>query len=101
VTLQSLLPHIRPGGVYVCEDIHGPFHPFHSFVDGLTRPLNAIGLPRDDNPPNTLQRHVASVHRYPLVTVIEKPSALAKEFEAQRHGSEWAGQGPASADFRR
>ena len=23
VTLEELLPHIRPGGVYVCEDIHG------------------------------------------------------------------------------
>ena len=35
VTLECLLPAIQPGGVYICEDIHGAFQPFHAFVDGL------------------------------------------------------------------
>lgn len=89
VTLESLLPHIRPGGVYVCEDIHGPFQPFHSFVDGLTRPLNAIGESHKSNAANALQRQVASVHRYPILTVIEKTAWCAPTFEAPRHGTEW------------
>lgn len=88
VTLESLLPRINPGGVYICEDIHHQWHPFHAFLDGLTRPLNAVGGPYRDEPASPLQQHVASVHRYPLVVVIEKPSALPV-FQASRHGSVW------------
>ena len=84
-SLQALLPHIRPGGVYICEDIHGAFHPFHAFVDGLLRPLNAVA----DASPSPLQLQVGSVHRYPLVTAIEKPATQVRDFEAPRHGTEW------------
>jgi len=88
VTLECLLPAIRPGGVYLCEDINGGFQPFHAFVDGLTHPLSAVGFgsPRPRTP---FQAQVASVHRYPLVTVIEKPPADAPEFENIRRGTEW------------
>jgi hypothetical protein len=89
VTLEHLLPRLSPGGVYLCEDIHGSFHAFHSFVDGLTRPLSNIGLPDQDNPASVLHQHVASVHRYPLMTVIEKPAWSPLGFEAPRHGSDW------------
>lgn len=86
VTLEGLLPHIRPGGVYICEDIHGPFQPFHSFVDALTRPLSDIV--RIPTPASPLHQQVASVHRYPILTVIEKPAAWVPTFEAPRHGTE-------------
>src|SRR5690348_10365137 len=32
VTLEELLPFVRPGGVYVCEDIHGDFNRFGNFA---------------------------------------------------------------------
>jgi hypothetical protein len=89
VTLESLLPRIAPGGVFICEDIHGPFQPFHAYVDGLTRPLSEIGFAGESYPAGPLQRQVASVHRYPLLTVIEKASASPESFEARRHGTEW------------
>jgi hypothetical protein len=89
VTLECLLRHIRPGGVYACEDIHGPFQPFHAFVDGLTRPLNTIGVPEEANPVSELQRQVASVHRYPIMTVIEKAAWSPAAFESEFRGSEW------------
>lgn len=73
VTLECVLPHIRPGGLYLCEDIGGSFQPFQSFLDALTRPLSAIPLPGKRIPTSPLQQHVASVHRYPMVAVIEKP----------------------------
>jgi hypothetical protein len=88
VTLERLLTQIQPGGVYVCEDIHGPFQPFHAFVDGLTRPLNDVAA-GTVSPVKPLQRQVASVHRYPILTVIEKASRDARQFEARRYGSEW------------
>lgn len=28
VTLEEMLQHLRPGGVYICEDVHGICHPF-------------------------------------------------------------------------
>ena len=98
VTLESLLPHIRPGGVYICEDIHGAFQPFHSFVDGLTRPLSDVGLAHEYNPASPLHQQVASVHRYPIMTVIEKPASCEPIFEAPCHGTDWpAGPGPWSS----
>jgi hypothetical protein len=95
VTLECLLPAIRPGGVYVCEDIHGPFQPFHSFVDGLTRPLNDIAPPGSGpTPANAMNRQIASVHRYPILTVIEKNTTSIDEFESRRYGTEWPGALP-------
>ncbi len=88
-TLESLLPRIAPGGVFICEDIHGPFQPFHAYVDGLTRPLSSIGFAGESYPAGPLQRQVASVHRYPLLTVIERTATDVPAFEAHRHGTQW------------
>jgi hypothetical protein len=88
VTLESLLPRIEPQGVYICEDVSQPWNPFHAFVDGLARPLNVVSGPYRDSPANPLQQHVASVHRYPLIVVIEKPSA-PPVFQPTQHGSVW------------
>ena len=88
-TLKAMLPHLRPGGVYLCEDSHGPFHPFHAFVDGLSRPLHEIGPSQAPGAPSALHQHVESVHRYPLMTVIEKPQRRVERFEAPKHGTEW------------
>jgi hypothetical protein len=89
LTLQYLLPSLRPGGVYICEDIHGARQPFHSFVDGLTRPLHDIGRVFDANPASALHQHVASVHRYPLLTVIEKPATRVEAFRMRAKGTQW------------
>ena len=89
VTLKSLLPHLRPGGVYICEDIHGPFQPFHSFVDGLTRSLSDISGPHERTPASSLHQQVASVHHYPILTVIEKTISCPPTFEAPRFGTNW------------
>jgi hypothetical protein len=86
VTLKAMLPALSPGGVYICEDSHGSTHAFHSFVDGLTRRLHSLDL---GGHPSPLQQHVASVHRYPFITVIEKPSLPVPRFESERRGSMW------------
>jgi hypothetical protein len=88
VTLECLLPAIQPGGVYICEDINGAFQPFHAFVDGLAHPLSAVGFGRE-RPRSAMQEQIASVHRYPLVTVIEKPGPAPAQFESARRGSDW------------
>lgn len=93
-TFEALLPHIAPGGIYVCEDIHGSMHAFHAYIDGFTRPLSAIPPPHGQIPASTLHEHVASVHRYPLLTVVEKPAHAVSYFEAPLHGNEWPSQTP-------
>lgn len=96
ITLETLLPRIGPGGVYICEDIHGPFHPFHSYVDGLTRGLSRIRQAEHRNPTSNLQQQVGSVHHYPILTVIEKATWRAPAFDASIQGSElpegWASE---------
>jgi SAM-dependent methyltransferase len=83
-SLRSLLPHLAPGGVYVCEDVTGAFHQFHSFVDGLTRPLSTVY-----SEPTAFHGQVGSVHHYPALTVIEKPDRPVERFEAVKHGTVW------------
>jgi hypothetical protein len=92
VTLECLLPAINPGGVFICEDVNGGWQPFHAFVDGLTHPLSSVGYSTDELPRSAFQQQVASVHRYPLVTVIEKPPAGAPPFESVKRGTEWPSQ---------
>jgi len=50
VTLEELLPHVRPGGVYFCEDIHHNFNDFAAYIQGLSDNLNefnrgTLGIP--------------------------------------------------------
>jgi len=88
-TLRAVLGAIEPGGVYICEDIHGSFQPFHAFVDGLTRELSDIGFAHENNPASSFQRAVESVHRYPLVVVIEKRAWSPTTIEAEHRGTDW------------
>jgi hypothetical protein len=94
ITLECLLPAIQPGGVYICEDINGAMEPFHAFVDGLTHPLSGVGF-GDQIRASPVHEHVASVHRYPLVTVIEKSPPGPRRFASERHGTGW----PPSSEF--
>lgn len=90
-TLEMLLPHIRPGGVYLCEDLNGRFNTFLSYINGMSRGLYATRLISEylDADPNELQRSIDSVHLYPYVAVIEKRAALLAQMSAPQRGTEW------------
>jgi hypothetical protein len=88
-TLREMLPHMQLGGVFVCEDVAGSMQAFHSYVDAYTRPIHDVDVRTFDGPPNHAQQHVAAVHRYPIITVIEKPELPVANFSAPRHGTEW------------
>ena len=98
LTLEELLPHVRPGGVYLCEDVHAERHPFASYVYSLADKLNNFDSPfanEEDRDryrgcaTTTFQESVGSVHLYPYVAVIERNEAPAEEFLAPRHGTQW------------
>lgn len=99
-TLEALLPHLQPGGVFIVEDIAGQFNPFHSYLDGLSRELHEQ-IPAEGGPPsvaefplahrraNGMQRLVDSIHTYPFMTVIEVRSDRREVVTFPRCGTEW------------
>jgi hypothetical protein len=91
VTLEGVLGHLNPGGVYLCEDIAGKLNPFHGYLNGLTRSLHDNetynGIP--GTAPNAFQQLVKSVHYYPFVVVIEINAERVQNFTAPRHGTQW------------
>ena len=42
VTMEKMLPHLRPGGVFICEDIQGLHHKFTEFACGMVSELNRV-----------------------------------------------------------
>jgi hypothetical protein len=84
-TFESVFPYIEPGGVYLCEDIHGTTNPFHGYICGLSRNLNAADVPLTTD----LQKMVGSMHLYPFVAVVERPDTPLSGLLSQRRGTEW------------
>lgn len=93
VTLESMLPHLRRGGVYICEDIHGAANRFAAYACGLAQRLNTAATAVGDTDlamtPEPFQRAIHSVHCYPYMVVIEKSDVPVERFAAPRHGTEW------------
>jgi hypothetical protein len=85
VTLEETLPYIKPGGVYICEDIHGIGNGFSTFASGLASQLNSFS----SNKPTQIQKVIHSMHFYPFLTVIEKHYSNPDSFSAPKHGTQW------------
>ena len=98
VSLEELLPHLRPGGVYCCEDVTGTLNRFASYVHGAAHKLNDYARIESNTevterrlvcPASSFQSRVASIHLYPFVVVIERSSSRITEFVAPKHGTQW------------
>ena len=83
VTLEEMLPYLRPGGVYLCEDTHGTDNRFASYVSGLVDGLNSMGEL------SAFQKCIHSLHFYPYCIVIEKQAMEPEPFSAPKHGTMW------------
>ncbi len=97
VSLEELLPHLRPAGVYLCEDVHQPFNEFAAYVCGLAQDLNSAQFEfnfsdkerRSASKTTPFQSAVSGIHLYPYMTVIERTFAPVSELVAPKHGSQW------------
>jgi hypothetical protein len=98
VTLEELLPHLRPGGVYLCEDVYCAYNQFALYVNGLAHKLNDIASWRDnfDDPEHRIvlettpfQKRTNSIHLYPFVVVVEKNHGDVSTLVQPKHGTEW------------
>jgi hypothetical protein len=96
ITLEEMLPHLRPGGVYLCEDVLDTprrFNKFTTFATTLVHELNAANyIPRSvvlSTKVSQFQSAVHSIHFYPYVVVIEKHCLPPSKLSAPRHGTMW------------
>ncbi len=97
VTLEEMLPHLRPNGVYLCEDVHSVFNNYTAYVHGIADNLNAVDGKLEPDAinkeillkPNEFQRDIRSIHLYPFVTVVEKGDSPVDKFVAPKHGTQW------------
>jgi hypothetical protein len=96
-SLEELLPHLAPGGVYVVEDVHGVGNRFAAYTSSLIEALNTYsGIADHENPKRRkvsqttgFQSAIDSIHCYPFVAVIEKRRGPVTEFVAPKQGTEW------------
>ena len=91
ITLEELLPHMQPGGVYLCED-HARVHTaFTAYVYGLADRLNAAAVRADRMAvvPSQFQKLIEAVHLHPYVTVIERRDHAVDSFTCAKRGTEW------------
>lgn len=95
ITLEEMLPHLRPGGVFLCEDIHGDGNEFSTFVRAIADELNTIRWvsPVRDQAlaamPTPFQQAISSVHLYPYIAVFERSESSISQFTCTRRGSQW------------
>jgi len=90
VTLEQMLPFLSPGGVYLCEDVHGIHHGFAAFAAGLVSELNRMSRwSEDGSKPTNFQSECHSIHFYPFAIVIEKHAISPERLVAPKHGTLW------------
>jgi hypothetical protein len=97
-TLECLLPHMSPGGVYVCEDVHGAENRFAAFSFGIVNALNdAQAVVQDLNDPEKrlvaktsgLQAAIKAICFYPFIMTIELEDAAVSQLIAPKRGTQW------------
>ena len=97
-SLEELLPHLQPGGVYLVEDLHRTWNRFAYYLGGLIAALNGYRGFTDHVSPERqkvseafgFQALIDSIHVYPYVAVIEKRREPLAELVSVKHGTEWA-----------
>lgn len=93
ITLEEMLPHLRPGGVYICEDVHGAGNRFAELVWALGHGLNAYEVTSpagvDTSARTPFQAAIHSLHLYPFLVLIEKHEFAEPPFSAPLRGSQW------------
>ncbi len=91
VTLEELLPHLCPGGVYLCEDVHHAHQGFTTYVGGLINHHNLTDVIRGEDltaRPSAFQQDIAAIHWYSMVVVLQKTTEPTPLFRSLYRGTE-------------
>jgi cephalosporin hydroxylase len=92
VTLEELFPHLRPGGVYICEDIHGMGNPFFGYLVGIAAALNDFQWDRTHRaiPLTGIAKYIEAIELRPYLAVITKHAAIRAQLVSRKQGTQWA-----------
>lgn len=92
VSIEELLPRVAPGGVYICEDIHGVGNEFIDYIMQYIARLNEQCIDKGRDlacTANSLQQAIHSIHFYPYAVVIEKRLTPIAKLKAPKNGTVW------------
>lgn len=81
-TFEEIIRCIKPGGVYLCEDLHGLKNPFSAYLRGVANTLNADQF-------NDVQAWVKSVTFYPYMAAVEILEQPRKGLTSEKRGDSW------------
>jgi hypothetical protein len=94
--MEEMLPYLKPGGIYLCEDIHGTENQFAAYVQGFSKRINEMECKEMPNGVSGLasdlsnfQKAIYAIHLYPFCLVIEKRDEALSQFKAPKHGNKW------------
>lgn len=91
VGFEEVFQFIRPGGVYICEDIQGIHNEFIDYVYGLSKSICHISNAGDKGkiPTNSLQRWVRSIEIAPYIVAIDKHETEQGFLFSSKWGTKW------------
>lgn len=92
-SFEEILPAMAPGGIYVCEDLHGRENGFAHYLTALSHHLNACRIRRTPNGTESdasgVAKWIDSIHFHPFVAVIVRTNAPAEQWQSEKHGTTW------------
>ena len=88
-SFEEILTKIRPGGVYICEDILGLDNHFLDYILGLIKALNACEHNEDNDyfEASYLQQKIKSIHVHPYILIIEMNESQILQFDTEKKGT--------------
>jgi hypothetical protein len=97
LSFKELFPHLRAGGVYICEDIVRlkPYNAFTAYANEIADALNDIKVVNHSDPKrpflkaNEFQKYVECIAFYPFLAVFTKRIDPIEELAFPKRGTEW------------
>lgn len=98
ISFEELFPHLRPGGVYFCEDIHGTENGFFAYLAGIGSLLHHFRWTNDPAPGsqvNAVQSMIRTMTFAPYLAIVHKTLKPPQMLFSRRKGSQWQPWPPA------
>lgn len=99
VTIEETLNHLKPGGIYICEDVHNKSitmtdkeeknNGFTKYIFDMVNKINDMLINENGVEKTPFQQTIHSISFYPYMIVIEKANNDLKTFIAPKKGTQW------------